>query len=84
MPTVLIIRGWRLFFYSDEGNEPIHIHAVKGGAEAKIWLAVETFQIELAYEHGLGPTLRRELRRIVYEHFDEIVEAWREHFGEQR
>ena len=30
MPTVLYIQGWRLFFYSNEGNEPMRIHAVKG------------------------------------------------------
>lgn len=35
MPTVMLIRGWRLFFYSNEGTEPMHIHAEKGGAEAK-------------------------------------------------
>jgi hypothetical protein len=31
MPTVLFIDGWRLFFYSNEGKEPIHIHAGKAG-----------------------------------------------------
>lgn len=30
MPTVLYFYGWRFFFYSNEGNEPIHIHAEKG------------------------------------------------------
>ena len=83
MPTVLVVRGWRLYFFSDEGSEPMHIHAVKAGAEAKIWLLVESFEIEFAHEHGLSPTLRRELRRLVFEHFDEIVEAWRLHFGER-
>jgi len=24
MPTVLYVRGWRLFFYANEGTEPIH------------------------------------------------------------
>ncbi len=28
MPTILFIYGWRLFFYSNEGTEPIHIHAL--------------------------------------------------------
>jgi len=23
MPTVLLISGWRLFFYSNEGHEPV-------------------------------------------------------------
>jgi hypothetical protein len=30
MPTILYIYGWRLFFYYNELNEPIHIHVEKG------------------------------------------------------
>jgi len=26
MPTILVIFGWRLFFYANEGKEPIHVH----------------------------------------------------------
>ena len=33
MPTVLMVRGWRVFFYSNEGREPLHVHAQKGEAE---------------------------------------------------
>jgi len=36
MPTVLLINGFRFFFYSNENNEPIHIHVTKGNAEGKI------------------------------------------------
>lgn len=35
MPTILQILGWRFFFYSNEGNEPIHIHAEKAEMECK-------------------------------------------------
>jgi hypothetical protein len=45
MPTVLYLQGWRLFFYSNESNEPVHIHAVKGSAECKYWLYPDTFDI---------------------------------------
>ena len=30
MPRVLIMAGWRLFFYANEGPEPIHVHCRKG------------------------------------------------------
>ncbi len=33
MPTILLIMGWRLFFYANEGNEPIHVHCRKGDTE---------------------------------------------------
>jgi hypothetical protein len=40
MPEVFRDRGFRFFFYSNEGSplEPIHIHAEKNGNEAKFWL----------------------------------------------
>jgi len=38
MPTILVILGWRLFFYANEGNEPIHVHCRKGDMECKYWL----------------------------------------------
>jgi len=38
MPTVLRQDGFRFFFYSNEGNEPPHIHVIGKGGEAKVWL----------------------------------------------
>jgi hypothetical protein len=38
MPTVLLINGFRFFFYSNENNEPAHIHVTKANADGKIWL----------------------------------------------
>ena len=81
MPTVLVVRGWRLFFYANEGNEPIHIHARNGGAECKFWLLADTFDIEEAWSYGMNPRLRREIRRIVFDHFDLIVDEWHNFLG---
>jgi len=36
VPTIIFVRGWRVFFYSNESNEPVHVHAEKGGAECKM------------------------------------------------
>lgn len=83
MPTVLLVRGWRLFFYSNEGSEPIHIHAQKGGAECKMWLLTDTYDTMEAWSHHLTPSLRRELRRIIFEHFDLLVNEWNDYFGGQ-
>jgi hypothetical protein len=38
MPTVLRVDAFRFFFYSDERNEPPHIHVTSGGKSAKLWL----------------------------------------------
>ena len=83
MPTVLLVQGWRLFFYSNEGNEPMHIHGEKGEAECKYWIFPDRFDILLEFECNCTPRLRREVRQIIFEHFDQIVTAWQEHFGEE-
>jgi Domain of unknown function (DUF4160) len=39
MPTLLRWRGYRFHFYSREPDEPPHVHVIKGGGQAKIWLS---------------------------------------------
>lgn len=78
MPTILEILGWRLFFYSNENDEPIHIHARKAEMECKFWLDVKKFDIEESYSFGLKVNDKRQIRRIIFDHFDYIVEQWGE------
>lgn len=54
MPTILIIAGWRLFFYSNAGNEPVHIHAEKADMECKLWLDNDNFHVTFALEYGMN------------------------------
>lgn len=76
MPTILIILGWRFFFYANEGNEPVHIHCRKGDAEAKFWLDVEAFEATEAYSYNMSPADTRTVRQIIFEHFEYIVSEW--------
>ena len=80
MPTVFRDRGFRFFFYSNEGSprEPIHIHVVKGDAEAKFW--VED-QIALERSDGFDAKTLRGLAEVVELNRREIEDKWREHFG---
>jgi hypothetical protein len=78
MPTILEISGWRLFFYSNEGNESIHVHARRGEIECKYWIDVDNYDILEAYAYGLAPRDRRQIRRIIFDHFDYIVSQWEE------
>ena len=84
MPTLLQILGWRVFFYSEEGTEPVRVHAKKGGAECKLWLRAEVYDIEEAWSYGLTPALRRAIPKIILAHFDLILEEWERHIGGQR
>jgi len=83
MPTVLVLFGWRLFFYANEGNEPIHVHCRKGDMECKYWIDEGNFDLQEAYSYGLSPRDKKQIRIIIFEHFDYIVEQWN-HFQERR
>ncbi len=39
MPTVFEAGGYRFFFYSDETQEPPHVHVEHGDGTAKFWLS---------------------------------------------
>ena len=68
----------------NEGNEPMHVHARKAESECKFWLNAELYEIEEVWSYNLSPRLRREARKIIFEHFDLIVEEWRRYIERQR
>ena len=76
MPTLLRVEGFRFFFYSNERQEPPHVHVEKGGGEAKLWLQ----PVELVYSYGLTPAELRRVRELTFEHQAEFLERWNEHF----
>jgi len=76
MPTILQILGWRLFFYANEGNEPIHIHCRKGDMECKYWLHRDDFEISEVYAYNMNSRSRREIRKIIFQHFEHIENEW--------
>lgn len=77
MPTVLVVEGFRFFFFSNEGFEPPHIHVEKGEGHAKWWLQNPP---ELAYSEGLTPSQLRRVRELVAENGQTFLEAWDEYF----
>ena len=79
MPTVFRFDGYRFFFYSNEGDprEPVHIHVMKGGGEAKFWV----HPVSLARSHGIDARTLKRLAWVIATRTEEIDEAWDEHFG---
>jgi hypothetical protein len=76
-PTVLRVRGYRLYFFSREESRP-HVHVQHARGEAKFWLEPE---VELAADYGLGGPRINAARKIIEEYRDEIRAAWARHFG---
>lgn len=77
MPVVLRWSGYRFFFYSEEGNEPPHIHVFKAGKETKICLETAT----VADNRGVSRHELNLLCRFVAEHQDLLREGWNEYFA---
>jgi len=77
MPVVLRIGRLRFFFFSNEGEEPPHVHVKAGEHEAKFWL----FPVDLAANYGFNTRELNDARRLVEQYQDEFMEAWNEHFS---
>jgi hypothetical protein len=80
MPTILLIAGWRFYFYANEGDEPIHIHAKKAEMECKFWLKEDLFEIEIALSYNMKNADIRDVKQIIYQHFDYIILEWKKFF----
>ena len=80
MPEVFRDRGFRFFFYSNEGSprEPVHVHVEKGNVEAKFWLFPV---VRVAYNDGFDARTLRELTAIVESNKGRIEGVWNEYFG---
>jgi hypothetical protein len=76
MPTVLLIAGWRFFFYSNENNEPIHIHVQKAEKECKFWIDEDNYDLREAYAFAMSPRDKRDVKKIIYSNFEYIIEQW--------
>jgi hypothetical protein len=79
MPVVLRFKGFRFFFYSNEGSprEPVHIHVVGAGGEAKYWVSPA---VALAESDGFDARTLKQLLAVVEENAELIERLWNEHF----
>jgi hypothetical protein len=76
MPTVFIIHGFRFFFFSNEGTEPIHIHVEKAGNYAKFWLQ----PVCLARNYRFSSSELRKIMEIIEENKKKVEEKWNDYF----
>jgi hypothetical protein len=77
MPTLLRWNGCRFFFYSADGDEPPHVHVVRGEHEAKIWLN----DGDVALNLGFPARDLREIVRKTREQSAAFLESWNDYFA---
>lgn len=80
MPVVFRYKGYRFFFYSNEGSprEPLRVHARSNEGEAKFWLRPV---VHLADSHGFDARTLRELAEVIEQNTTMIERTWNEYFG---
>lgn len=76
MPTVKIIGAYRFFFYSNEGDEPPHIHVQRENGVAKFWLR----SVGLVYTSGFNGSELRKIEKIITLNRSYFMEAWNAYF----
>ena len=76
MPTVIIIDGFRFFFYSNE-HLPKHIHAEKGEKTAKFNIEF----VELVKSYKFNATELKKIRNLIEENQELFKQQWDEYFN---
>ncbi len=81
MPTVFNEKGYKFFFFSNEGNplEPCHIHVRKNESLAKFWISDKC---SLAENYGFTAKQLNEIAEIINLNNKKIKEAWNGFFFE--
>jgi hypothetical protein len=77
MPEIFRIEGYVCFFYSNEGNEPVHVHVRKAGGYAKFWME----PIVLEYAKGMKTQELTRAEALILENRARIFEKWNEAFN---
>jgi hypothetical protein len=77
MPTLLRINGIRFFFYSNENNEPIHVHVTKGNANGKLWLEPS---LTIGYLIGFTNSEEKEILEAAQINLQIFKNKWNEYF----
>ena len=76
MPTIRNIIGpYRLYFYSFDCSEPMHVHVQRERMVCKFWLDPPT----LARNYGFSSKELNQIRKLIIDHITEIQDAWHEH-----
>jgi hypothetical protein len=77
VPRILRIGPYRFYFFSNERDEPVHVHVQREAKHAKFWLQPVT----LAASSGFGSRELRRIEKLIVVNRDVFIEAWNEYFG---
>ena len=84
LPKALLdFMGYTFYFFSNENNEPVHIHVSKGKPtenSTKFWIKIDSIELE----HNNGNIPKNDLKKIqkyICANRAMIIARWYEYFG---
>lgn len=84
LPSLFSIRGYKVFFWSNELGEPIHVHIAKGGPKSpscKLWLTRQGGCVLANNDAKIPQRELNDLMDIVSAQFELICDRWKEFFA---
>ena len=78
MSSLFTVDGYKVYFWSNEGNEPIHVHIEANGKKAKIALEPE---VCLVYNHGLKEQELKKALDTCRTYREDFIAEWHKRFG---
>ena len=83
MPKLFMVSGYSVYFWSDENNEPIHVHVAKGKPTpnaTKIWLTKSGGCILASNGSKISNKELNELMEFISAQFFLICAKWKQAF----
>ena len=83
MPQVFVILGYIVYFWSNENDEPIHVHVCKGSPQkdaTKVWITEDGPVLE----HNKSKIPKKDLKRIlawIAMNDELVIKKWQFHFS---
>jgi len=83
LPQVFVILGYIVYFWSNENDEPIHVHVCKGSPQkdaTKVWITEDGPVLE----HNKSKIPKKDLKRIlawIAMNDELIIKKWQFHFS---
>ena len=83
MPNLFTVSGYKIYFWANENNEPIHVHISKGKPtpySTKIWITRKGGCILASNGSNIPQKELSELMEFISAQFFIICAAWKEFF----
>ena len=84
MPNLFRFRGYCLYFWSNEGTEPVHVHVALGRPQevsTKFWILSDGSVVLAKNGAGISSRTIKQLEAFICKNSAAIIDAWRLHYS---